>query len=298
MQIDGLALAARAIALAAIVVMTGAVTFRWFVIRRWPGSTEAPLAEWSAFIGRIGACGAASVLLVAPVRLYAQARNLVMAGDPVLPMMANVTHTMWGRGWMLQIAASLTMLVGLLFVRGKSATGWWTGLVAAVAVTLSPALMGHAIAAERLLALSVIADWVHVVMAGAWIGSLAMLALLARSASASSSGAPVATLIELFHPVALICSVVLIATGVISLFLRIEHLADLLHSAYGAVLAIKLTLTVGVGAIGLHHARRGARLVRLGDTRGVARSLAAEAILAAMVIAATAVLVATAPPMA
>ena len=277
--------------------MAGAVTFRWFVIRRWPGSTEAPLADWSAFVARVGAWAAASVLLVAPVRLYAQARSLVMAGDPVLPMMTNVAHTLWGRGWMLQAAASVTMLVGLLFARGKSAAGWWLGLVSAVAVTLSPALMGHAVAAERLLALSVIAD-LGSRRDGGRMGRLACHARLDRAVvSGVGSGAPVATLIELFHPVALVCSVILIATGVISLFLRVEHLADLFDSAYGAVLAVKLTLTAGVGAFGLHHARNGARLGRAGQTYGVARSLAIETGLAAMVIAATAVLVATAPPM-
>jgi copper transport protein len=275
--------------------MAGAVTFRWAVIRRWPASNPAPLDVWSAFVARAGAWAGCCALLIAPVRLYEQARSLVIAGDPVLPMVGNVTHTMWGRGWMLQAAASLAMLTGLLFARGKSVAGWWLGLVSAVAVTLSPALMGHAVAAEHLVAGSVLVDWIHVAMAGAWIGSLTMLALIVRSPGVS--GAAAATLIELFHPVAFACSAVLVATGVISLFLRVDHIADLLHSAYGAVLAVKLAFTLGVCALGLRHARSGARLARAGETQSVARSLSAETILAAVVIAATAVLVATAPPM-
>lgn len=284
-------------ALAAIVVMTGAVTFRWGVLRRWPAPGRGPLVEWSEFIARSGAWAAACLLLVAPARLYFQARSLVVAGDPVLPMMGNVLHTMWGRGWMLQAAASLTMLVGLLFARRGSTAGWWLGLVSAAGVTLSPALMGHAVAAERLLGVSVLADWIHVAMAGAWLGALTMLALIVRSPSAAGSGAPAATLIELFHPVALTCGAVLVATGVISLLLRVDHIADLLRSTYGAILAVKLAFALGVAALGLHHSRRGAQLVRLGGARGVARSLAVETILAGMVIATTAVLVGTAPPM-
>jgi putative copper export protein len=295
--IDALALLTRAVALAAIVVMTGAIAFRWGVLRRWPSSRPGPLGEWSELVARSGAWAAGCLLLVAVARLYAQARNLIVAGDPVVPMMGNVLHTTWGLGWMLQSAASLTMLAGLLFATRGSRTGWWLGGVSALAVTLSPALMGHAVAAERLLVVSVFADWVHVAAAGAWLGSLAVLALIARSASADIADTPIATLIELFHPVALTSAATLVTTGVVSLLLRVEHLADLLHSTYGAVLAVKLTLTLGVAALGFYHSRQGARLARLGGTPRVARSLAAETMLAASVIAATAVLVGTAPPM-
>jgi putative copper export protein len=238
-------------------------------------------------------------MLIAPVRLYAQARGLVVAGDPVFPMMRNVMRTTWGRGWILQTVASFGVLCGFLLVQRGWRAGWWLAIVAALAATLSPALMGHAIAAERFLMVSLLADWIHVAMAGAWLGSLAMLALLARTthAAGSAANASLATLIDLFHPVALACSAVLVATGVVSLVLRVEHLGDLLDSAYGAILAIKLALTLGVAALGLHHARRGAALVRLGEAPGVARSLVMEAALAAMVVATTAVLVGTSPPM-
>ncbi|HEV8411875.1 MAG TPA: CopD family protein [Gemmatimonadaceae bacterium] len=286
----------RAVALGSIVVMTGALMFRWGVLERWPASSPAPLAEWNELVARAGAWAAACVLVVSPARLYAQARGLVMDGDPVIPMMENVLHTMWGRGWLLQAGAAIAMLTALLFARRGSRGGWWLGILSATAITLSPALMGHAVAAERLFLVSVFSDWIHVAMAGAWLGALSMVALVARSRS-DAAGAHVATLIELFHPVALTCAMTLVTTGVISLLLRVEHLADLPHSAYGAILAAKLALTFGIAMFGLHHARRGARLSRAGGTSGVVRSLAAETVLAALVIATTAVLVGTAPPM-
>jgi putative copper export protein len=297
--IDALAIAVRAVALATIVVMTGALTFRWGVLRRWPAARPAPLVEWSALVARAGACAAACLVLVAPVRLFAQAQRLTMAGDPVLPMMGNVLRTTWGRGWTLQCAASLIMLTGLLLAGRSSRWGWRVGLASAFGITLSPALMGHAIAAERLVFVSVLADWLHVAMAGAWLGALAMLALIARSVRVRGAGddAVIATFIELFHPIALTCSVVLVVTGVVSLLLRVSSISDLLHSTYGAILAIKLTLTLAVAALGFHHARRGAQRARFGRAPSVVRSLAAETVLAAAVIAVTAVLVGTAPPM-
>lgn len=294
-----LAFVTRAVALAAIVAMTGAIAFRWGVLRRWPATSPAPLGEWSASVARAGAWAAVCIVLIAPLRLYAQAHGLVMAGDPVLPMMSNVIQTMWGRGWILQCGAALAMLAALLWAGRGSPRGWRLALVSAIAITSSPALMGHAIAAERLLVLSMLADWLHVSMAGAWLGTLAMLALVAQRAATGAAGGdpPVATLIELFHPVALTCSLALVVTGVVSVLLRVDRLGDLLHSRYGAILAVKLLLTFCVAALGLHHSRRGAQLARRGETRGVVRSLASEVALAVMVIAATAVLVATEPPM-
>lgn len=296
---DALALVARAVALAAIVVSTGAVVFRWGVLHRWPDGGQSPVPAWNGLAARTGAIAAACLVVSAPVRWFAQARSLVQADDPVLPMMANVLRTMWGRGWLLQAAAAVTLLVGMILARADRRTGWALAALSVAALTLSPALMGHAVAAERLQSVSVGADWIHVAMAGAWVGALTVLAIVARApAPAPSDGdaptAPVATLIELFHPVALTCSAVLVLTGVVSLLLRVEHLVDLLHSAYGAILAVKLALTLGVAAFGLHHSRRGAATARGGGA--VARTLAAEAVLAAMVVAATAVLVGTSPP--
>lgn len=297
-----LVVVARGFVLAATIVMAGAVVFHRGVLARWPAAPPAPLHQWSERTARSGVAAAACIVVLAPARLFAQARGLVVPGDPILPMMGNVMHTMWGRGWVLQTAASLCALAGLVLARRGSRGGWPLAFASTLGVTLSPALMGHAIAAERLLVVSVLSDWVHVAMAGAWLGTLAMLALVARvgvaaTAPAAASDTAVATLIDLFHPIALICSATLVATGVISLLLRVDHLGDLPHSAYGAILAVKLTLTLGVAAFGLHHSRRGANRVRLGQAAHVARSLAAETVLAGMVIAATAVLVGTSPPM-
>jgi putative copper export protein len=287
----------RAVALGAVVVMAGSPVFRWGVLERWPAPSDAPLDQWSKLAARAGASAAACALIVSPMRLYAQARSLVMSGDPVFPMMENVLHTTWGRGWMLQAGASLAVLAGLLLARRGSRAGWWISILSAVAVTLSPALMGHAVASERLPLVSLFSDWIHVAMAGAWLGALSMLALVARSARSEAAGARVATLIDLFHPIALTSALVLVASGVVSLLLRVEHLTDLLHSPYGVILALKLTLTFAIAMFGLHHARRGAQHARAGGTSGVVRSLAVETVLAALVIATTAVLVGTAPPM-
>jgi putative copper export protein len=263
LPIDVIAVTARAIAFAGIVVMTGAVTFRLAVLRRWPISEPEAPARLRTLAARAGAWAAASLILIAPARLYAQAHSLVDVGDPVAPMMANVLRTTWGRGWLLQTIASLVGLAGFLLARRRSRAGWGAVSMSSLALTLSPALMGHAVAAERFLVVSLLADWVHVTAAGAWVGALALLTLAAIHADMlSPAGALTARLIELFHPVALTGAAALAVTGVVSLLLRVDRIGGLLHSAYGLVFAVKLGFTLVVAGFGLRHARRGAELAR------------------------------------
>ena len=288
------ALVARAIVLSAITIAVGAVVFRLSVIARATGVADAVLAEWNTRSTRLGALAAAAIVLVAPARLYFQAASFVMEGDPVMPMMRNVLMTGWGRGWKAQAGIALVACVALWLARRVTAM-WAVAALAVLALSATPAFMGHAAAAEHLAALSVGADWTHVIAAGAWIGTLVFLAIVVGGRDSDVDGATAARAIECFHPVALASAAILVATGVTSLWLRVEHLADLLHSAYGAILGVKLALTAGVAAVGLHHSRHGVRLARAGGPAALRRTLLGETLLAAGVIAATAALIATSP---
>jgi putative copper export protein len=290
---DVIAVAARAIAFAGIVVLAGAMAFYFGVLRRHAGA-----AAHSAQSATIGAFAALCVLLVAPVRLYEQARAFVDAPDPVTPMIANVLGTLWGRGLMVQALAACAALAGLLLARRGVRAGWWLSLIAIASLCATPAFMGHAAAAEQYLVLSIVADWVHVSAAGAWVGSLLLLTLAVRRlAAAGASGDSAASLIELFHPIALASTGVLLASGVVSLWLRMEHLTDLLRSEYGVWFGIKIVLTIVVASIGFFHSRSGARFARRDGPRAIVRTLTIEVVVAVAVIAATAVLVGTSPPM-
>ena len=213
-------------------------------------------------------------------------------------MMANVLRATWGHGWLLQAASALVAFAGFCTARRGARGAWLVAATGAVTATISPAFMGHAVAEKRVLAVSLVADWLHVTAAGAWVGTVALLARIVASADENAAArASTATLIETFHPVALASAATILITGVASLLLRVDHPRDLLLSSYGAILGAKLALAVGVAGFGWRHARHGAALARAQGGRVLARSLMAEAALAAAVIAATAVLVGTAPPM-
>lgn len=285
-----LAAVARAIAFAGIVVVTGAVVFHWIVLRRAARtSTLPPLA---------GVVAAACIMLVSPLRLYEQARALVDASDPVAPMMHNVLNTAWGHTLLLQDAAALLALLAFVLAMKRMSAGWWLTLVPALALCCTPAYMGHAAAVEQYVAVSIVVDCLHVMAASAWVGALFLLALVIHSVKDfRASGDTAAALIDAFHPVAQWSVVTLVVTGVMSLSFRVLHFTWLLHSEYGALFAIKLALTLLVAAVGFHHSRNGAERARASGAKAVTTTLLVECALAACVIAATSVLVATSPPM-
>jgi copper transport protein len=259
-----------------------------------PLASLTPLAPLAA---AVGACASATLLVVAPVRLLFQARLLVASGDPVAPMAANVLGTTWGNGLVLQAASALAALAGFLIARRGREGAWTFALAAALALTLSPAMMGHAVAPERGLAGSVLADWVHVLSAGGWAGALCLIAVTGVALRCSGDGGEtLALLIARFHRVALACAAALLASGVVSLLYRVEHLRDLFTSAYGALFFLKLALALVVAAFGAWHSRTGATRARREGSGGVARTLLAESAFAALTIVVTAVLVGSEPP--
>jgi putative copper export protein len=294
-----LAVATRGIALAAITLIAGAVAFRWLLLRRWPAAAASPPHAWARLASSAGIGAGAALAVVSPLRLYCQARALVDAPDPVMPMMQNVLRTRWGEALIVQVAAALIAIAAFSLARRDRGTGWTLALVTAIALALTPAFMGHAIASQRDVVVAVSGDWLHVIAAGTWIGTLALMVRACGSVrAASDGGAAVATLVDLFHPIALSAATVILATGSVSAWLRLEHFRDLYTSAYGALLLVKVALVGVVVALGAYHSRSAAATARRGGPRAVFRSLALEVGFAVLVLAVTAVLVGTAPPMA
>jgi putative copper export protein len=262
-----------------------------------PGDSAARLAPLAPCAAAVGTWASATLLLVAPARLLFQARLLVPPGDPLAPMAVNVLGTTWGKGLTLQAASALAALVGFLLARRGRDGGWTLALAAALALSLSPAMMGHAVAPERALAWSVLADWLHVLSAGGWTGTLCLIAVAGMALRGSDGGGEtLALLILRFHRVALTCAAALLATGVVSLLFRVEHLRDLFTSAYGALFFVKLAMAAVVAGFGAYHSRAGAKRARIEGAGGVARTLLAETAFAALTIVVTAVLVGSEPP--
>jgi copper transport protein len=290
----------------ALLGMIGAVAFRYAVLglmRRGLGdvddSVSVPASQRAASLGAL----CAGLLLAASLlRLIAQsiamfgARDAADAGS----LATLIGGTAWGRGWLLQLVGALVAAVG--FARARRLGGHWRlAAMGALLGAISPALSGHAVASPRWPALAIAADTLHVIGAAGWLGSLAVLLFAGVPAALrleeNRRGPAVAALVNAFSPTALAFASLVGLTGLFAGWLHLGSVSALWESGYGRTLLLKLAVLSIVALTGAYNWLR----VRpaLGDETGTARlrrSAGIEVAVAVIVVAITAVLVATPPP--
>ncbi|HWK89038.1 MAG TPA: CopD family protein [Longimicrobium sp.] len=290
----------------ALLGMIGTVAFRHGVLRRLERDPDlrdvAARGEYGAWVLGWGMAAVSALTLLG--RLWLQVRALGGSDrpweGPQLDML--LTSTGWGLAWVLQALATVGFVTGLLVARaphGRSA-GWMGAAVAAVLLAAVPALSGHAASAARWAAPAIISDWLHVLSAGVWLGTLAVVLAVGLPAALSvrpAAGDAIARMVGAFSPMALAAGGVVGTTGLISAWVQLGTPANLWGTYYGRMLLLKLALLIGVAAMGFYNWRR--VLPRLGDETGAARlrrSARAEVGLGALVVLVTAVLVALPTP--
>lgn len=284
-----------------LVGVIGVVAFGGLVL---PGATRRS-AEWADVAAtaaerarRIGVAIGIGLFALAFARLAAQAVAVSGAFDADVAGRLLI-RTPWGAGWLVQVAATATWIAALVFFGRSRVPGGPLGIVAATALAFTPALSGHAVA-EGTVAVAVVADALHVVGAGGWLGSLALV--LAAGIPATAHGAPerrgaaVAALVHAFSPLALGFAGILVATGGYAAWLHVGSLDALVGTDYGRTLLVKLgVLAVVFGAGAYNFLRVKPTLEGPGDTVRLRRSSIFELTVAVVVLAVTAVLVATPP---
>jgi putative copper export protein len=209
----------------------------------------------------------------------------------------------WGLGWLLQAIATCAFVMGMLIARaphGRTA-GWMGAAGSVVLLAAVPGLSGHAAGVERLTALAIVADALHVLAAGAWIGSLLMVLSIGIPATLGTTAAAcgsVAMMVRAFSPMALIAGAVVGTTGLVSALLHVGAVGNLWGTGYGRALLLKVALLTLVGATGFYNWRRVLPCLGTDDegTRRLQRSARVELAIAAAVLLVTAVLVALPTP--
>ncbi len=173
---------------------------------------------------------------------------------------------------------------------------------------LTPALAGHAATLDPSWVL-VPANFLHVLAMAVWVGGVALLLLALPSATRvlePEDRTPVlAGSVSRFSTVALAAVAVLVATGTVQAILDLEAFGDLLHSAFGRAILVKIGLLVALIGLGAWNRQRTRpRLDALAARRAtpgaagveLRRALRAELVLMLAVLSVTAALVSYAPP--
>lgn len=287
---------ARALTLGGIMILVGATLFLLRVAPRHSrNSTQAQqereriatLVRWTCLL----------LAVAAGWRLVQQSAAFADSPDQWATMVPIVLGSMsWGIGWKIGVAGLLFAALGSVRV-GRSAAALATLGAGSLLLSASPAFMGHAIGAEQLTTQAVVADAVHVLAAGAWLGTLLAIAVATLASSASPTAPSVVGALERFSPIALASAVLIAFTGTFASWLHVQTVAALWNSVYGRTLLIKLAILAGVVALGAYNWRVATpRLRASGDVRRIRRSALIELALALALVAVTAVLVATPLP--
>lgn len=283
--------AGRWVGYLSIVTVGGAAGFRVVVHSAWRthsgealGRVDRALHRWS--IAAVAVLGAMTFW-----RLYAQAFSVFGIDDAVTLDHVRIIalETTWGTGWRWQLAA--VVLAGALLAGASWRPRARTALaaVAAAAVIITAPLTGHAVSQGGASVVSVSIQVAHVAGASLWLGTLFTIVLLLRSESGSALSAAV----RAFSPLALGAVGMLVVSGALTAFMHLGGITDLWRDVYGRTLMVKLLLFGTVAGLGAYNWRRlRPRLPEPDAAHTLMRTGSAELLLAAGVLAVTAVLVA------
>ena len=280
--------AGRWLTFVGLTTVIGAVAFFFGTLSRAKVTDKDALARSAA---RLGAWAALLSLVGAALRAWDQYWSLVdptaTADEKLAFVGAMLLHTQWGRIWIASVV--LSGAAWLAFTRNA----WRPMLVVAAALSVTPSLAGHAMGDDSHRVITIAVDALHVAAASCWLGTLFVLALVVILPRKYA----VLPCIRAFSPVALTSASTLAITGLWAAYVHVGTWSAVLGSTYGRTLCIKLALVAAVAAVGAYNWRWATPKLVAGDEHALRNSARAELILGALVLLATAILVATPLPM-
>jgi putative copper resistance protein D len=153
-------------------------------------------------------------------------------------------------GRSLLVQAVLALVVGACAVAVRTTTGAaLIGLLALVAL-VPPTLTSHSgTSADHTVAVTSLL--VHVLAVSLWCGGITALVLLG-----TADRRPFPAAVPRFSVLALWCAVAVAASGLVSAWVRMGSLGELVTTSYGRLVLLKLVLIAVLSGFGLWHRRR------------------------------------------
>lgn len=287
-----------------IVGAVGTVAFRLLVITQLPPDPEVADAVARAIRRSwvLAWLAAGLGVLVLPARLWDQSVRLFGAGALEASNLTDLLfRSAWGGGWIIQAGLLLLFVVGAVAARpgGRTRRGWWVMGAAALGLTVVPAVSGHAWEVDAGRRWTVANHALHLLGAGGWIGGLGTLLLAGLPAARRAPGAEgagrrplLAGLVDGYSRLALGAVTLAVGAGLVNAWIHLDGVAQLITTAYGRTLLLKLGLVAGALALAFY-SRQNVRpsleetpragLLRIPATLELLLALGALAVVAALV---------------
>lgn len=207
-----------------------------------------------------------------------------------------VAETRFGRVWLGQAIISLVLAVVLVWASARGGRSAWLAVPPACLLVAAPSASGHASVSGGL---ALVSDVVHVGAAAAWVGGLATV-LLALVWAGNERWQLAARVVPRFSTVAVGAVVALVVAGVTNGYLQVRALRGLWETTYGQLLLVKVLLVLPLVALGAYNNRHAVPRLRRGIASAVertrfVRTVSAELVVMAAIVATTAALVAEPP---
>jgi copper resistance protein D len=244
--VDDLIAIVRAVHFGAVILVAGQFVFLFFVTD--PGKPPLHLARSVLWGLAVALATALAWLALEALSMSGLPLERALRGETVGVVL---TQTLFGRVWLVRMVLILTSCATLLAARSMvdARRQAWTHAVGAFQAALLLAALagtGHA-AAERGLdqVVHLCADALHLLAAGAWLGSLFPLVfLLGRCARAGSAEALdfAARATQRFSTLGVASMSALLFSGIVNTCYTVSSPRALFQSQYGWLLVAKVTL--------------------------------------------------------
>lgn len=194
----------------------------------------------------------------------------------------------------LQAGFMILALIGFALAMARLSVGWPLATIGFLAELLRNGLLGQ---------WKELANPLHVLAGGLWIGTLFVMVVAGVSAvlrdepAREHRGVIVSDMVNAFSPLALVAAGVLVLFGVIIAWEHLHVLSNLWRSAYGVALIIKLCFVAVVFALGAWNWRRQKPLLGTEPAAvAIRQSAVSEVSVAAIVLVMTAILLSIPAP--
>lgn len=237
-----------------------------------------------------------------------------------------ITVTHFGHVWWWRVPALVVAWLAWAWaLRQRGTRQAWVMALAIAAIALTRSETGHP-ADNGDFTAAVWIDWLHLLAAGAWVGSLFGMTLVVFPKLLRAGETAIDTAAAIFQRLSTLSGIalaVLVAAGIFNVTQQLGGASSLWTTRYGVVLDVKLAIVLAMIAIGAHNryvklprllthaglpvrSEAGIRLWRLAQTssgpgaadvlRSCARAVLIESVLGLFVIGATGVLLHAMPP--
>lgn len=272
------------------------------MLRSWQGPQPLGIAVIQGWMSRLPSLLAWFLLMLVLIRGLVQVLAFAEPGTPVDTELMRVVLTTgsWGYSWMIEAATAFALLALMWLFAGKSAQ--YVALsVPVMLLVLAESGIGHG--ADAIFTPAILGRLIHALHllgAGIWFGTLAILALTVFPNLGSDEPAAVLTqLLHSFSRRARLGVSLLVGSGAAMTWFYSTTLLDLPSSEWGKLLLIKLAVTSVMLALGGYNWLVLTPHVAAGTATApsrLRRAIVAEVLLGLLVLGVTALLVRLALP--